>query len=50
MISIFNPMLIYMNGQGAINGYMIGSSEFSILGTIITAVEQSGRQFQTEII
>ena len=46
MGSIFDPLPVYKNGQGAINGYVIGSPEFSVLGTIMVAAEQSG-QFQT---
>lgn len=46
MGSIFDPLPVYKSGLGAVNGYVIGSPEVPILGTIIVAAEQSG-QFQT---
>ena len=49
MGSIFDPLPIYKNGLGAVNGYVIGSPEVPILGTIMVAAEQSG-QFPTESV
>jgi hypothetical protein len=46
MGSIFDPLPIYKSGLGAVNGYVIGSPQVPILGTIMVAAEQSG-QFQT---
>ncbi len=46
MGSIFDPLPIYKNGLGAVNGYVVGSPEVPILGTIMVAAEQSG-QFRT---
>jgi hypothetical protein len=46
MGSIFDPLPVYKNGLGAVNGYVIGSPEVPILGTIMVAAEQSGK-FQT---
>jgi len=46
MGSIFDPLPVYKNGFGAINGYVIGSPQNPILGTIIVAADQSGH-FQT---
>lgn len=46
MGSIFDPPPVYKNGLGAVNGYVVGSPEFPILGTIMVASEQSG-QFRT---
>lgn len=46
MGSIFDPLPVYKNGLGAVNGYVVGSPEFPILGTIMVAAEQSG-QFRT---
>jgi hypothetical protein len=46
MGSIFNPLPVYKNGLGAVNGYVIASSDLSKFGTIMVAAEQSG-QFQT---
>ena len=40
------PHPVYKNGLGAVNGYVIGSPEVPILGTIMVAAEQSG-QFRT---
>ena len=46
MGSIFDPLPVYKNGLGAINGYVIGSPQIPILGTIMVAADQSG-QFKT---
>ena len=42
-------LILYLyirNGLGAVNGYVVGSPEVPILGTIMLAAEQSG-QFRT---
>ncbi len=46
MGSIFDPLPVYKNGLGSVNGYVIGSPEVPIIGTIMVAAEQSGK-FQT---
>jgi hypothetical protein len=43
MGSIFDPLPIYKNGLGAVNGYVIGTPQIPIIGTIIVAAEQSGQ-------
>jgi hypothetical protein len=49
MGSIFDPHPVYKNGLGAVNGYVIGTLQVPILGTIMVAAEQSGH-FQTESV
>ena len=40
--SIFDPLLVYKNGLGAINGYVLNELELPLIGTIMIAVEQGG--------
>jgi hypothetical protein len=49
MGSIFDPIPVYKNGKGAINGYVISPSEISTLGTIIIAAEQGGLSKTTTV-
>jgi hypothetical protein len=39
--SIFDPLPVYKNGSGAINGHVITAANESILGTIMVAAAQS---------
>ena len=40
--SIFDPLPVYKNGLGAINGYVLNDLELPSIGTIMIAVEQGG--------
>ena len=42
MGSIFDPLPVYKNGLGAINGYAFTSSGLPSLGTLVIAAEQGG--------
>lgn len=38
--TIFDPLPVYKNGFGVINGYVIGTSKISTIGTLMVAMEQ----------
>ena len=46
MESIYDTVPVYSNGLGAVNGYVVGLPELSILGTFMVAAEENG-QFRT---
>ena len=42
MGSIFDPLPVYKNGLGAVDGYVVSSSQSLVVGTIMVATEQGG--------